>query len=94
MENCLSAEETKLKLIEDSEVFIEDHLSLDDITWLTSKELLKITNEDPIDFLSRFVDEIIDVEKYADEVYANFFVNETYYFDKLIRKNRDDKRSN
>ena len=74
---------------------IEKSLDLDAITFITAKELLSVTNEKPEDFLSNNPDKKNwNGRKYAEVVYMDFINNQTYFFDKLMRKNRDGKRSN
>jgi len=53
---------------------------------ITAGELLEITEEDALEFLSRDPKNgNFNPLLYSQEVYENFINNLTYYFDKLIR---------
>jgi len=79
-------DETVCRFIDEALPFITASLMTDDIKIISAKELAIITEESPGEFLSRDPKNgYWHPEIWAEEVYANFIENQTFYFDKLIK---------
>lgn len=73
-----------------TEPHLDNFLCESEIKWITSRELLSVTEESAEDFLSRDpVESGYDNLGYAEEVFEDFLSNLNYYYDKLIRNNKN-----
>lgn len=73
---------------EAARTFLEQNLKDADITFITSQELIDITEEDAEEFMSQDQKHgLFKPFRYSKLVFQNFEDNENYYFDKLARSN-------
>ena len=73
--------------MEQSEPYLKAHLEDKDLIYISAAELLSVTNEDAEEFLSQEpIHGYWNASQYARNVFESFVNDQTFFFDKLLRK--------